>query len=162
MPAQLPNFNGKIPIEYFLEYLYNGVILDIALKATTGKCTLGKQESLEDRFYKITNLRNGKVIAGRARIARDFKSRSKGLLNRKSLEKGEALLIKPCNSIHMFFMRFPIDVVFLDKKAKVVKVVKALKPWKLANCFMGYMALELPTKTIDEMDIKLSDFMKIE
>ena len=56
----------------------------------------------------------------------------KGLLGRKSLDAGEGLLIRPASSIHMFFMRFPIDAVFLDGDLAVRKVHAELKPWRVA------------------------------
>ncbi len=55
-----------------------------------------------------------------------------GLMFRGSLAEGEALLITPCSSVHTIFMRFPIDVVFLDKDERVVKVVTAMKPYGAA------------------------------
>jgi uncharacterized membrane protein (UPF0127 family) len=51
---------------------------------------------------------------------------------RRALDAGEGVLIKPCSSIHMFFMRFPIDAVFLDRDLRVLKVVSDLKPWRMA------------------------------
>jgi hypothetical protein len=64
---------------------------------------------------------------------------------RRPLEDGEALLIKPCSSVHMFFMRFPLDIVFFDKGGTVVKIVSDLKPWRMALGGKGaWCALELP------------------
>ena len=69
-----------------------------------------------------------------------------GLMLRKPLEDGEALLIKPCSSVHMFFMRFALDIVFFDKGGTVVKVVSNLKPWRMALGGKGaWSALELAT-----------------
>ena len=116
-----------------------------------------------NQLYKVVNLTTGEVIATRAKIACDFRSRSVGLLNRSSLDDDEALLIKPCNSIHTFFMKFPIDVVFLDKNGKVLKIKKRLKPWRFCDCiFKAYMTLELPQGKIDKITIKNGDFIKIE
>lgn len=97
----------------------------------------------EGRLYRAINQNNGVVLADRLRVARTFKSRSVGLLNRTSLETGEALLIEPCTSIHTFFMKFSIDVLFLDKEGYVVKIARNIKPWKLAGCLWGgYMVME--------------------
>ena len=118
---------------------------------------------MEDRFYKIINTRTGAIIAEKAKITQNFKERSIGLLNRKSLEPGEALLIKPCNSIHTFFMRFPIDVAFLNKEGNVVGIVKNMAAWRLASCiFKGYMTLELPVGSIDIQGIKIGDSIRFE
>lgn len=117
----------------------------------------------KDTYYKIINMATGKVIADKVKIARDFRSRSVGLLNRISLGQEEALVIKPCNSIHTFFMKFPIDVVFLDKKGTVVKLVKSLKPWRLSACMPnGFMVIELMSGRIDEITIMVGDLIKIE
>jgi len=121
------------------------------------------KEKMENRYYRIINMRTGAIIAEKAKITQNFKERSVGLLNRKSLEPGEALLIKPCNSIHTFFMRFPIDVAFLNKEGKVVGIVKNIGAWRLASCiFKGYMTLEMPKGCIDAHGIKTGDFIKLE
>jgi uncharacterized protein len=75
---------------------------------------------------------DGTVVCERCEVADTFLSRGKGLLGRRALDPGEGVLIKPCSSIHMFFMRFPIDAVFLDRDMRVLKVVSDLKPWRMA------------------------------
>ena len=67
----------------------------------------------------------------------------RGLLGRSSLPVGEGLLIKPCGSVHMFFMRFAIDVVFLDRELSVVGVVPELRPWRMAGRRGAKVTLEL-------------------
>jgi uncharacterized protein len=67
----------------------------------------------------------------------------RGLLGRSGLGAGEGLLIRPTNSIHTFFMRFAIDVVFIDRAGVVLKVVSALRPWRLAGSRGARCALEL-------------------
>jgi len=57
----------------------------------------------------------------------------KGLLGRRDLPSGEGILLKPASSVHMAFMRFPIDAVFLDRDLRVVKIVADLKPWRVAG-----------------------------
>ena len=71
----------------------------------------------------------------RAEVARTFWQRFMGLMGRRSLPEGEGLLILRCNSIHTFFMRFPIDATFLDRDDNVVKVVRNIRPWRL--CVWG-------------------------
>lgn len=72
-----------------------------------------------------------------------------GLLNRASLEEGEAMLILQCSAIHMIGMRFAIDVVFLDAERKVLKTVADVRPWTpLVSCGGSDCALELPTGVI--------------
>ncbi|MBS4200971.1 DUF192 domain-containing protein [Bacillus sp. FJAT-49732] len=88
--------------------------------------------------------------------------RLKGLLFYKEPIKEEGLLITPCNSIHMFFMRFAIDVVFLDQANKVVKVVSGLQPWKMVPPVRNaYATLELPTGTITHQHISVGDTISL-
>ena len=83
-----------------------------------------------------------------AEIADNFWRRFLGLMGRKELLPRHGLLITSCNSVHMCFMRFPIDVVYLDKDYKVLKVVRSLPPWTgLSFCRGAYAALELPANT---------------
>jgi uncharacterized membrane protein (UPF0127 family) len=67
----------------------------------------------------------------------------RGLLGRRGLENGEGLLLRPAGSIHMFFMRFAIDVVFVGRNGEVVKVVPKVRPWRIAAGRGARMALEL-------------------
>lgn len=85
-------------------------------------------------MYRVTNEATGAVIASRVRVADTLKSRSVGLLNRASLDPDEGLLITPCDSIHTFFMRFPIDLLYLDEEFKVVKVVPNMGPSRMSFC----------------------------
>jgi uncharacterized membrane protein (UPF0127 family) len=71
------------------------------------------------------------ILGVRAKVARTFFQRAKGLIGTRYLERGEGLLILRCNSIHTFFMSFPIDAVFLDRNDKVVKIVRNIRPWRL-------------------------------
>lgn len=67
----------------------------------------------------------------RAKVARTLFERMRGLIGVKKLPPGEGLLILRCNSIHTFFMSFPIDATFFDSKNNVVRVVRDIKPWRL-------------------------------
>ena len=76
-------------------------------------------------------------------IAESFASRLKGLLGRSGIADEEGLLIKECNQIHMFFMRFPIDAVFVNTRYeektiyKVIKIISAIKPWRVSPFVCG-------------------------
>lgn len=90
------------------------------------------------------NKTKGLTVASRVERADNPASRSKGLLGRDSMEEGEGLWIVPCPMIHTFFMRFSIDVVFLDRQSRVVRVIEALKPWRLSPwVFAAHSVLEL-------------------
>lgn len=67
----------------------------------------------------------------RCRLADDFLSRLIGLMGQQAPPKGKGILIRPCKSIHMFFMRFAIDAVFLDRNFYIVKLIRNLKPGKI-------------------------------
>ena len=71
------------------------------------------------------------ILGYRAKVARTFPQRAKGLIGTRSLAKDEGRLILKCNAIHTFFMRFPIDATFLDRQDRVVKVVRHIRPWRL-------------------------------
>lgn len=97
-------------------------------------------------------------LAERGEIANDFFSRLKGLLGRAGLEVGEALVITQCNSIHMFFMKFPIDVCFLDKKNKVVGIVQDIRPFQLSPIFWrAVSAVELPGGVLAQARVSIGD-----
>jgi uncharacterized protein len=72
-----------------------------------------------------------------------FWARARGLLGRPPLAANEALLLRPCRAVHTFFMRYPIDVVFLDRVGNVVAVREALRPWRVAFAPRARAALEL-------------------
>lgn len=100
-------------------------------------------------FLVAFNKSRGLRIASKIAKAGDFESRSRGLLGRDSLEPEEGLWIIPCPMIHTFFMRFAIDVVFLDAGLKVVRVIEGLKPWRFSPwVFSARSVLELAGGTL--------------
>lgn len=111
---------------------------------------------------RITNRTTGTIVAERAQVASDLWSRFWGLMGRRELPAGSGMLITPCSSIHMFFMRFPIDVVFLDRDNTVVKVVHSIKPWRTAMGGGGKKALELPAGTAAALPISEGDQLDLQ
>lgn len=86
----------------------------------------------------------GRTIAARVLKADTAETRTRGLLGRTSMDAGEGLWIVPCPMIHTFFMKFPIDVVFLNRRLEVVRVIENLKPWRLSPWVLrAHSALEL-------------------
>ena len=82
-------------------------------------------------------------------MAQNSYSRILGLMFKKSLPKNRGLLLIPCNSIHTFFMRFPIDVIFLNKHNTIVGIYRNLKPWRITKIFFtAKKVLELPANSI--------------
>jgi uncharacterized membrane protein (UPF0127 family) len=109
-----------------------------------------------------TNLQTGEVLAEYVLIANTFFQRLRGLLGRKELVPGEALYIPNCSSIHTLFMWFPIDVVFLNKKGEVTKLIYALAPFRLAIGPPGTDAvLELRTGTLARVGCKRGDTISV-
>jgi uncharacterized membrane protein (UPF0127 family) len=96
------------------------------------------------KTVKALNLTRDTIVAETVEVAASPWSRFWGLMGRRDLPAGQGILITPCSSIHMFFMRFPIDVVFLNKEDRVVKIVNDIKPWRTAMGGGGRKALELP------------------
>ncbi len=85
-----------------------------------------------------------------------------GLLGRDSLPAQEALVITRCNSIHMFFMKFPLDVIFINKQGKVVGLCPRIAPFHLSPIFFSAQdAVELPAGSIDQSQTQLGDFLQI-
>ena len=98
---------------------------------------------------RIRNITKDRLLADRAEEARSFATRFVGLMGRKELPFGQGLHIVPCNGIHTFFMRIPIDALFLDRSLKVVKAHSALPPWRATRVyFAAHSVLELPSGTI--------------
>lgn len=85
-----------------------------------------------------------------------FLKRLKGLMFQRKPIKNEAIILEPCNSIHMFFMFFPIDVVFLDQENRVVKVKENVKPWTVIFPVKNaYKTIEMPVGSIREYGIRV-------
>jgi uncharacterized membrane protein (UPF0127 family) len=79
------------------------------------------------------------------------------LLGRRELASGAGLLIRPTFSIHTFFMRFPIDAVFLDRGGSVVDVVRRLRPWRAATRLRARAVLELPAGEADRVTLRIGE-----
>jgi len=84
---------------------------------------------------QVYNKTKQRLLASDLKVADTFYSRLKGLLGLKALESGSALWIKDCPSVHTFFMRFNIDVIFLNDKMQVTRVVENLPPWRCTRFF---------------------------
>ena len=91
----------------------------------------------------------GEVICENAKTADNVLSRLLGLMFTKDLAPQEGLLIRPCNSIHTFFMNYSLDIVFLDKNFYVVKVIYDMHPWRLSwMYFKAHQVLEMKAKKL--------------
>lgn len=100
---------------------------------------------------QLINKNNNRIIAEEVFIADSPLRRLKGLLGTKVLPKGQALIIRPCNSVHTFFMSFAIDVLFVDKNNTIVGIKSFLKPfWVTKIYFNAAYVVELPAGTVQE------------
>ncbi len=107
---------------------------------------------------RVISETKGTVLADDVRLADGIWSRFWGLMGRKGLPDGAALLLKPSSSIHTAFMRFAIDVVFLDRSLRVVKVVPQMRPFRVAIAFGGaYSALELNAGAAAKAQVQTGD-----
>ena len=88
-------------------------------------------------------LSSGDVVCERCRIAANPVTRMRGLLGKAKLEPGEGLLLRPCGSIHTFFLRFPVDVVFCDRDLRVLSVAADVRPWRVRAQRGAKVAVEL-------------------
>ena len=95
-------------------------------------------------------------------LADTSSKRRVGLLRHERLESGTGLWIVPCESVHTFFMKFPIDLVYVDKKRKVRKVRHAVPPWRLSACLSAHSILELPAGTAKSTGTQPGDELLIE
>ena len=91
----------------------------------------------------LRNERTGETLAAALEAFFDSASRRRGLLGRNQLAPGCAAILAPCNSVHTFFMRFPIDVLFVRRDGFVTKVCPDLKPWRAAVALRAFAAIEL-------------------
>lgn len=111
---------------------------------------------------KIINKTKGTCLAEAAVFADTLFLRMKGLLDRNEIKKGEALIITPCDSIHTFFMRFAIDVIFVDRRHRVDFAINSIKPWRLSRlCWRAKFAIELPSGVIQETRTEKGDEISI-
>lgn len=111
---------------------------------------------------KIINLTRNTILADTAKMADTFSTRLIGLLNRNSLANGEALILVPSNSIHSFFMRFTIDVIFLDKSGRVIKTLPSFRPFRISPVyFNSHSVIELPENSLKSSQTQPGDIVKI-
>lgn len=109
---------------------------------------------------EIYNVTKKITLAEKAVMADRFLSRLVGLLNRKTLNKGEGLVLKPCKAVHTWSMRFAIDVAFLDKDDKVIYIIQNMVPGKKSPYFKkSTQVIELPVGTLSSSGTELDDII---
>lgn len=111
---------------------------------------------------RVRNLTKGTVLADRADIADTSSKRKTGLLKHTQLDSGEGLWITPCEAVHTIGMKFPIDVVFLDKKRRVIKIRHAMPRWRMAGSLRAHSVLELPSGAAVATQTAAGDQLELE
>lgn len=100
------------------------------------------------------------MVVDNVKIAKTFKERFWGLMFKKKLGSSEGLMLLGCNSIHTCFMRFAIDVVFMDINHRVIGIKEKIRPWQLSGFVRkAYIALELPEGTVERKCISTGDIL---
>lgn len=112
-------------------------------------------------YLVVTNLTRERRIGDRVRLADSWWSRLRGLLGRGPLETGEGLLLAPCRAVHMFGMRYPLDVAFLDRRGAVVAIYHSLAPGSGPRWHRrAAVALEVPAGTLEMTDTHEGDALR--
>jgi hypothetical protein len=102
---------------------------------------------------------DGTVVCGRCRVARSFASRLRGLMGASSLPTGSGILFPGTRSVHTHFMRFAIDVVFLDSENRIVSIVHRLRPWRAAASRGARSVLELAAGECERLGLSEGELL---
>jgi uncharacterized protein len=132
------------------------------MMSSSGSAELAGMPSLgSTRGVLALTRADGTVVCERCTVAHRMWPRMRGLLGKRGLDSGEGLLIRPAPSIHTFFMRFPIDVVFLSRQGEVLKVAERVPPWRARSCRHSYAVLELAAGEAGRRGIAVGDRLDI-
>lgn len=123
------------------------------------RLTPRRQPTPETRL-QVANLTRQTVLATCMELADTGPKRNKGLLGRQRLDPGEGLWIIPCESVHTFWMKFPIDLVYLDRRNSIRKLRPSVPPWRLSACLSAHSVLELPAGTIRDTQTQPGDTLE--
>jgi uncharacterized protein len=105
----------------------------------------------------VRNRTRDTVLGNAVDVADTSAKRRTGLLKHERLEPGQGLWIDPCESVHTFFMKFPIDLVYLDKRRIVKKVRSRVPAWRLSACLTAHSIVELPAGTVEQTRTQVGD-----
>ena len=111
---------------------------------------------------QLVHVASGRLLAERLEKPRTFIGRGVGLMFRRSLPAGHGMLIDPCNGIHMLFMRFPIDAVFLDRRDRVKRVYRRVAPWYGVVWIVwgAQKVVELPAGSLEGLELPAGEQME--
>ena len=105
----------------------------------------------------LVNSRTQDAIASDVALAVTQAERRRGLLGRDGLDLSAALVLSPCWAIHTMFMRFPIDVIFIDRGGRAVRIVRELPPWRITGAASAESVIELPAGSLQFRDVRVGD-----
>jgi uncharacterized membrane protein (UPF0127 family) len=109
----------------------------------------------------VQNADRGSVLGTAIEVAETSSKRAKGLLGRDHLATGEGLLFKHCSSLHTFFMRFAIDIAYIAKNGRVLKIAHSVPPFRIcAAPLRAHYALELPAGSLAASHTKVKDMLR--
>ena len=106
---------------------------------------------------EIKNARTDLVVASVVEVANTRATRRRGLLGRDGLDQTAAMVLSPCCSIHTAFMRFPIDVAFVDREGTVMRIVPDLGPWRMAIAVRAHAVVEFAGGCLSRRDLQVGD-----
>lgn len=113
------------------------------------------------KTFSIENARNSASLATSAKEASSFLTRARGLIGTRVFHTGDGLIIRPCKMVHMFFMAFPIDVIFCRRDGTVLSIVENLQPWKLSRHEPeSSFVVELPVGMARLADLQPGDLIR--
>jgi uncharacterized membrane protein (UPF0127 family) len=118
----------------------------------------GRQKrSLAAKRMLVRNETSNKVLATSADIADNAEKRRRGLLGRDCFALGQGLWIVPCEAVHTCFMKFRIDVLYLDHKKRVLALRRTMAPWRISCCLTAHSVLEVPAGAIEQTETQVGD-----
>jgi uncharacterized protein len=109
----------------------------------------------------VRNQTRNTVLADAAEVADTSEKRRTGLLKHDHLDPGQGLWIVPCESVHSFFMKFAIDLIYLDRNKKVRKVRHRMVPWRVSACLTAHSILELPAGVVAASGTQAGDQLEV-
>ena len=110
----------------------------------------------------LVSERTGAPVANTLEAAFDSATRRRGLLGREGLAEGEALVLAPCNAVHTFRMRFPIDLLFVARDGRITKIVRRLGASRIAVSFAAFATIEMRAGALDGADLAVGDRLAVE
>ncbi|MEA2161108.1 MAG: uncharacterized protein QOD66_3488 [Solirubrobacteraceae bacterium] len=132
----------------------------VALASLTGDDVDGEGRGARDPRVRVV-AKTGEVVCTHCEVEEGMFGRMRGLLGRGGLEPGGGMLLAPAPSVMTFFMRFSIDVVFLDREHRIVGISHTMRPWRVAGARHAFAALELPAGTAAACGLRKGDVLEI-